>query len=133
MKTLARLIYAVFGTLVIGLSVLVLVRPTIALPFDDRTPLTAHLVQEQGAEGLVVGLMAFWCLRNFERRRAVHLTLLAFALAFAAIHWLEFLHGRRSLASPMMNSLPLLLLLAATPRRRRAGGPKEGRSTRTTA
>jgi hypothetical protein len=72
-------------------------------------------VREQGAEAVFIGLMAIWCLRHFEARRPVHLALLVFAALFAAVHWLEFVHARRGLASPLVNSVPLAALLATTP------------------
>src|ERR1041385_3104752 len=106
MNSLAKAIYAVFGTLAIGLGLIALVHPAVALPPDAVSPLTAHLIQEQGAEGIFIGLMAFWCLLNFSSRRPVHIALLIFAALFAGIHWAEYLQARRSLASPLLNSIP---------------------------
>lgn len=116
----ARAVYAVFGTLAIGLGVLALLDPAVALPPEARSPLTAHLIQEQGAEGVFIGIMALWCLFHLERRRPVHLALLLFAALFAAIHWAEYLHGRRHIASPLLNSIPFVALLGTTPWRRSA-------------
>lgn len=115
MRSLARLIYGALGVLALGLGTLALLNPALALPPEAYSSLTAHLIQEQGAEGVFIGLMAFWCLFNFERRRPVHLALLLFAALFAAIHWAEYLHARRQLSSPLANSLPFLALLACTP------------------
>jgi hypothetical protein len=98
------------------------VRPELALPPDAYSPVTAHLVREQGAEGVFIGLMALWCLAHFAQRRPVHYALLVFASLFALIHWAEYLGGRRPLASPLVNSVPFLLLIATAP------GPKEGRA-----
>ena len=85
---------------------------------------TIQLVQEQGAESVFIGLMAFWCFVNVEHRRAVHLALLLFALLFAAIHWAEYLHGRRTLVRPLLNTIPFLMLLSITPfGRRREAAP----------
>lgn len=123
MDRVARVVYGVFGALAIGLGMLVLVDPARALPAEAVSPLTAHLIREQGAEGVFVGLMAVWCLFNFEQRRQVHLALLLFTALFAAIHWAEYLHARRHLASPLFNSVPFLALLATTPFTRR---PRSG-------
>ena len=123
MTSVSRAVYAVFGALAIGLGVLVLVRPAIALPPQEYSLLTAHLVREQGAEGIFIGLMAFWCLVNFERRRPVHLALVLFTALFAGIHWSEYFQARRHLASPIINSIPLLALIAITPFKRSPGRP----------
>ena len=115
MTSAARAVYAIFGALAIGLGVAVLVRPALALPPQEYSSLTAHLVREQGAEGVFIGLMALWCLVNFERRRPVHLALILFAALFASIHWFEYFQARRPLSSPMINSIPLLAFIAITP------------------
>ena len=118
MKIVTRVVYGVFGTLTIGLGILALFQPELALPSDSRSALTAHLIREQGAEGVFIGLMAFWCLFHFEARRSVHFALLLFTALFAAIHWAEYLDARRQLASPVLNSLPFLAFLATTPFKR---------------
>lgn len=121
MRRLALAVYAIFGTLAIGLGVLVLFKPSLALHPEDFSPLTVHLIREQGAEGVFIGLMTLWCLVNFDRRRPVHLALLVFTALFAAIHWVEYLNARRHLASPLLNSLPFLAFAATAPFR--AAGP----------
>lgn len=119
MKWAARLVYGIFGALAIGLGILVLFNPALALHPDAYSSLTAHLIREQGAEGVFIGIMAAWCLFHFEERRPVHLALLLFAALFAAIHWAEYLHGRRHILSPLVNSLPFVAFLATAPRRTR--------------
>lgn len=129
MKTLTQTIYGVFGTLAIALSALALIQPAAILSTEADSPLMAHLIREQGAEGVFIGLMAFWCLFNFDGRRPVHLALVVFAALFAAIHWAEYFHGRRTIISPLGNSLPFLALFVVTPFRslsnpsRAAGSP----------
>src|SRR5262245_19414957 len=115
MERAARVVYALFGALTLGLGALTLVRPELALHPDVYSPLTAHLVREQGAEGVFMGLMAFWCLFHFDQRRPVHFALIVFAALFAAIHWAEFFAARRPLASPLINSVPLVAFLATAP------------------
>jgi hypothetical protein len=117
MRTAARAIYGAFGALVVGLSILILIEPAFALPADDYSIVTSHLVREQAAEGLFIGLMSFWCLFNFERRRGVHLALILFTAVFAGIHWFEYLHARRQLLSPLLNSIPFLAFAITWPRR----------------
>src|SRR5262245_41634186 len=110
MRPIALAVYTLIGVLGVILGVAVLIDPALRLPPDARSPLTTHLVREQGAEGTFIGLMAFWCMLHFEQRRPVHYALLLFAALFAAIHWAEYFAGRRPLASPLANSVPLLLL-----------------------
>jgi hypothetical protein len=115
MKPIALAVYALIGTFAVILGIAVLLKPALALPPDAHSPLTAHLIREQGAEGVFIGLMAFWCLVHFEQRRPVHYALLVFAALFASIHWAEYLANRRPLMSPLVNSVPLLLLGATAP------------------
>src|SRR5262245_3711129 len=99
MKSIALAAYALIGTLAMILGIAVLLDPALALPPDARAPLAAHLVREQGAEGVFIGLMAFWCLLHFDQRRPVHYALLLFAAIFASIHWAEYFAGRREIVS----------------------------------
>jgi len=115
MKGFALSVYGAFALLGVGLGIAVLIRPALALPPGADSPLTRHLIREEGAEGLFIGLMAFWCFRHFEQRRPVHLALLLFALLFAAIHWAEYFADRRHFLSPALNSVPFLLLAASAP------------------
>ena len=121
MKGVVRAVYGVFGALAAGLGVLVLFDPSLVLPPEDYSPLTAHLIREQGAAGVFIGLMSFWCAFNFDGRRPVRYALLVFTALFAAVHWAEFFNARRHLMSPLLNSLPFLVLAAATPLRRSSG------------
>lgn len=114
MKGFARAFYLVLGGLILALSVVALVRPQVALHPDETTALTTHLVREQAAGGVFIGTMALWCFFRFERRRPVHLALLLFTALFAAIHWAEYVHARRTLVSPLVNSAPFVLLVLAS-------------------
>lgn len=115
MKIAAIVVYVAFGTLALILGLAALLMPAWALSAQAYTPLTAHLLREEGALGVFVGLMAFWCFAHFDQRRPVHLALLLFAALFAAIHWAEYLNGRRQLSSPLINSIPVLALGVTAP------------------
>jgi hypothetical protein len=115
MKLAARVVYAALAVLVGLVALLALIKPSLVLSTESYSPFTAHLVQEQAAGGVFVGLMALWCLFHFDQRRHVHCALLVYFALFAGIHWVEYAAGRRHIASPLLNSLPLLALLAITP------------------
>ena len=114
MKGLTRAVYLLLGGVILALSAVALVRPEVALHPEETSALTRHLVQEQAAGGVFIGGMALWCAFHLERRRPVHLALLLFTFLFAAIHWAEYLHARRTLVSPLANSVPFVLLVLAS-------------------
>jgi hypothetical protein len=135
MKPIALVIYALIGSLGLILSIAALLMPALALPPDARSPVTEHLVREQGAEGVFIGLMSFWCLLHYEQRRPVHYALLLFTALFASIQWAEYFADRRPLLSPLVNSVPFFLLgatapwpsLVGTAQDRRSSSPGRGR------
>ena len=86
----------------------------------------AHNLREQGAAMIFVGLMAFWCIFNYERRTLVHCFLTLFTLLIAGIHWFDFLDGRLPWMSPIYNSVPFLVFLALAIFSRRANGHPGG-------
>src|SRR5262245_10002408 len=114
-RTVATLVYALLGTLAVAGGILALLNPSVAVPPDAATPVTWHLVREQGSEGIFIGLMFFWCALHYGERRPVHFALLLFAALFAAIHWSEYFSGRRELLSPLLNSVPFVLLVVTAP------------------
>ena len=119
MQVASKAIYAILGTIFIIMGLAALFVPGLALPSDARSPLTIHLVREQAAFAVFLGLMACWCVRHFEQRRFVHLALLLFSALFSVIHWVEFLNGHRHLLSPALNTLPFLALAVTTPTRQK--------------
>lgn len=121
MSWVARAVYGTFGVLTIALGGLALIKPSLALPPGESSTLAAHLVREQAAGGVFIGVMALWCAFNLERRRPVHLALLLFTALFAAIHWVEYFEDRRHLTSPILNSVPFLAFAVLTPTSTRRG------------
>src|SRR5262245_18844872 len=108
----ARWVYGVFGTLSLGLGVLTFVKPDLALHPESYTPFTAHLIRDQSAGGIFIGLMSFWCLFHYDHRCPVHFALVLFTALFAGIHWAGYFHASRQLLSPILNSLPFLAFVA---------------------
>ena len=111
MKKLNTIIYGVFGTLAMAYGLGALIRPAALAPELDQSFAVNHLLREQGAAGVFIGLMFFWCIFNEGRRAAVHYFLTVFAFLVAAIHWWEFFNGHLPWKSPVYNSVPFLILL----------------------
>jgi hypothetical protein len=111
MKKVVLLVYGLFGAVAVILGLASLLSPTSLSSDALSSPDLAHHLREQGASVLFVGLISFWCVFNYEQTRIVHYCLLVFAFALAAIHWFEFLEGNRTLASPLLNSVPFAILL----------------------
>src|SRR4030095_2028045 len=130
MRTATRAVYALFGGLATIAGAVSLVAPATVLP-DGRSPLAAHLIREEAAAFVFIGLMFFWCIRHYDHRRPVHLGLLLFTALFAGIHWHDYLRDQRSLLSPLINTLPMLALAVTAPLARApaGGGPPVGAST----
>ena len=110
MRKLNAIIYGLFGALAIVYGLGALIRPQAVVPEAGAFPIS-HLVREQGAAGVFIGLMLVWCIFNEGRRTAVHYFLTVFALLLAVIHWIDYFGGHLSWRSPLYNSVPFLILL----------------------
>jgi hypothetical protein len=115
MKRIPTVVYILFGigALIIGVASLLI--PERLAEEAVNSPHLAHIMREQGASMIFVGLVAFWYGFNHGGNRIVHYSLLVFAFALSAIHWFEYLNDNRTLASPLINSIPLVALLLITP------------------
>ena len=110
-RKLNAVIYGVFGALALVYGLGALIRPQAIAPEANQSFEVGHLLREQGAAGVFIGLMFVWCIFNEEKRTAVHYFLTLFALLVAAIHWFDFFSGHLSWKSPLYNSVPFLILL----------------------
>lgn len=120
MKTFTRIIYAVFGALALIAGVVALISPGVILPPDLRTPVTQHLIREEAAAFVFIGMMLLWCVRHFDRRQPVHIGLVVFTGLFAVIHWLGFFDSGRVSLSAIANTIPFAIFLVTLPRTRNA-------------
>lgn len=111
MRKLNSIIYGVFGALALVYGLGALIRPQAIAPEAAESFPIAHLLREQGAAGVFIGLMFVWCIFNEEKRTAVHYFFTLFAFLVAAIHWLDFFKGHLSWKSPLYNTVPFLILL----------------------
>ncbi len=117
MRAITVGIYVLFGSLAVIAGLVAVVMPAFFVPPDLLSSYARHLVQEQGAGFVFIGLMFLWCVRNFERRAPVHLGLLLFTALMAGIHWAGYIGCPRSIVSPVANTIPFVLLLLTMPRR----------------
>jgi hypothetical protein len=111
-KKIGSIVYGIFGTVAIVFGTANLLLPTALNSEAAQSVHFAHNLREQGAAIIFVGLMAFWCIANYERRRLVHCFLTVFTFLIAAIHWFDYLGGRLPWMSPIYNSVPFLVFLA---------------------
>jgi hypothetical protein len=97
--------------LAILLGVTVLLFPSVLTSEAERTGPLIHILREEGAAGIFIGLMSIWCIFNYEKRNPVHYFLIVYALLMAAIHWFEYLTGNRRLMSPLLNTVPFAVFV----------------------
>jgi hypothetical protein len=111
MKKVNQIAYGLYGALAILLGVAVLLFPSVLTSDAERTGELIHILREEGAAGVFIGLMSIWCIFNYEKRTAVHCFLIVYAFLMAAIHWFEYLIGHRHLVSPLLNSVPFAVFV----------------------
>ncbi len=110
MKRINSVIYGLFGIGAILYGAAFLLFPDV-LESTAQSFRIAHILREQGAAAIFVGLMSFWCIFNYERRRAVHYFLMVFAFLLAVIHWHDHFAGPLRWTSPIVNTVPFVVLL----------------------
>jgi uncharacterized membrane protein len=111
MKKVNRIIYGLIGTVAILLGFGVFLLPGLLTSDAERTPAIIHLLREEAAAVIFIGLMSLWCIFNYEKRTAVHYFLIVYAFLMAAIHWSDYLTGHRHLMSPLLNTVPFAVFV----------------------
>jgi hypothetical protein len=111
MPRFAKAVYGLFGVLALAAGAVVLVWPSAVVRQTDP-PVVTHLLQEQAAAFVFIGLMCLWCRRHFAHRRPVHAALLVFAGLYAAVHWWG-VPGGDPPSPGAYATLALVILLAA--------------------
>ena len=110
MKKINSIIYGLLGAGAILYGAVALLDPAFLMSEAAQSFHLRHIFREQGASVIFVGLMAFWCIFNYERRTAVHYCLVVLALLLAVIHWFDHFSGNIGWISPLYNSVPFLVL-----------------------
>jgi hypothetical protein len=108
MKKINSVIYGLFGAGAILYGATALLLPAV-LESGAQSFRFAHILREQGAAAIFIGLMAFWCIFNYERRRSVHYFLMVLTFLLAAIHWCDYFAGHLPWMSPLYNSVPFIV------------------------
>jgi hypothetical protein len=111
MPAFAKAVYALLGVLALADGAVVLVWPSALVRASDP-PVVTHLLQEQAAAFVFIGLLCLWCRTHFAQRRSVHAALVVFAGLYAAVHWWGVLRGDTPSAGSYA-TLALVILLAA--------------------
>ena len=105
-RRINQFLYCTFSATAVAFGALSLFASGRSVPFEQH-----HLEREMGAAAVFIGLMAMWCIVNYDRRRGVHAALIVFAVLLALIHWQDFFAGQRHVKSVVINSSPLMVLL----------------------
>jgi hypothetical protein len=117
-KRIAISLYALFGSLFVIAGASVLLQRTGPLPdavgnvilgVTKENPNTLHIAQEFGSLLVFAGLITFWFIRHYQQSLAFHWAMTTFWLLFAVVHWLDARGDLRSIAVPMINTVPLIL------------------------
>ena len=98
MKKISAVVYGIFGAVAVAVGLGALIVPGAIEPEATAASDAAHLLREQGAATIFLGLMSFWCIFNYDRRRTVHIFLTLFTFFIASIHWFDYLAGRETRA-----------------------------------
>ena len=115
MRGLSQAVYALVGVAGVVLGAVAVFAPALVIPEAGQIPLAGHLVREQGAGFVFIGLMAFWCLRDFDRRRPVHYAFLVFTGLLAGIHWMGYFSSGSYAWAAAANTVPFLAFAVTVP------------------
>ena len=133
-RLFAKGTYGVMGAafLAAGISTLLVntgllpdaVREVIAAQFAQNNLGFLHIIQELGSLLVLTGLVTLWCVWNYEQSRAIHWMLTLYWAIMALIHWFNVASPTVSVASGLINTIPVAVFLALGVMR----GAREGRS-----
>ena len=115
MERLTQAVYVLVGVAGVVLGTLAVFAPALVIPEAGQIPLAGHLIREQGAGFVFIGLMSFWCLRHFELRDPVHYAFLVFTGLLAGIHWMGYFGSGYYMWAAVVNSVPFLAFAVTVP------------------
>lgn len=117
-RAFVKAFYVLFGALFLGVGLGVLLSDSgllpgvrgVALEFAHGDLNTLHIMQEYGAVLVFVGLITLWFARRYELSRPFHRAMTASWALHALAHRFD-VRGARSLAGPLVNTVPFILFL----------------------
>ncbi len=119
-KAIAKLVYAIIGTIFLLGGGTVMLLHTGLLPdavknavmnFAHGDSLAVHLIQEMASILVFVGLITFWFIRHYQQSKVFHWAMTTFWALFALAHWFDGREGPRSVRGPMINTIPFVVFL----------------------
>lgn len=112
MRKVNMIVYTLLGAGAILYGVAAIFFPATLVSEAAQSGHLKHILREQGASAVFIGLMSFWCIAHYEQRRVVHYFLTVFALLLAGVHWIDYGDGDKPLMSGLINSVPFLVMSA---------------------
>ncbi len=119
-EVIAKFVYGFFGAvfLIVGATVMLLhtgLLPenikNIVIDFARGDSNSLHLIQELSSILVFSGLITFWFIRHYEHSKAYHWAMTTFWALFALAHWFDGSEGPRSVAGPLINTIPFTVFL----------------------
>lgn len=115
-RLIARSVYALmaFAFLAAGATLLLLgtgllpsvVAESIAKAADS-SDFAMHILQESATLLVLVGLLALWCVLNYERSLYFHWAMTAFWALFSLVHWVDYRGVLHTGPSAFINTIPV--------------------------
>ena len=115
MHTATRVLYGAVALVGIVGGTATVFAPSLALPAAQSGTLASHLVREQGAGFVFIGLMAAWCAHHEPARRPAHYAFLIFTGLLALIHWMGYLSSGHYIEAAIANSIPFVAFAITLP------------------
>ncbi|HXT72168.1 MAG TPA: hypothetical protein VN700_20600 [Vicinamibacterales bacterium] len=94
---------------------MVLFAPSLLATSDDPG-IVSHLLREEAAAFVFIGLMFLQAWRHFDRRRIFHTAFVVFTGLFAAVHWIGLFGDDPVWWPSVVNTVPFALMLITIPR-----------------
>ena len=115
MRALVRALYWTIALIGLGGGTAAVFAPSLVVPEAQPGTLASHLVREQGAGFVFIGLVAAWCAHHEPARRPAHYAFLIFTGLFAVIHWMGYLSSGHYIAPAIVNTIPFVAFAATLP------------------
>jgi hypothetical protein len=119
-RLFAKFLYGIMGAafLAVGISTLLVntgllsdaIRDVL-MEFSQNNVGFLHIIQELGTLLVLVGLLSFWCVWNYDHSRAFHWMLTIYWALMALIHWFNVADPTISVVGGLVNTIPVAVFL----------------------